>query len=84
MFSAGPWRICPFDDTTHRPGRAVPIAGTIDQPRITEITVRTSDGPPARANLLQPRRTSSSAGGHTINEQSVACHGDIHREVGSV
>ncbi|KAI9539790.1 hypothetical protein NQZ68_001722 [Dissostichus eleginoides] len=32
MFGAGPCRICPFDETTHRPGRAVPSAGTIKQP----------------------------------------------------
>lgn len=31
MFGAGPCRICPFDETTHRPGRAVPSAGTIKQ-----------------------------------------------------
>lgn len=83
MFGAGPWRICPFDETTHRPGRAVPSAGTIKQPRITEITENTVTVPGPSAPS-QPRRMSLLPDSQSINEQIGACQNDIHREVGSV
>lgn len=33
-FGAGPWQIYPSDETTHRPGRAVPIGGATKQRQI--------------------------------------------------
>lgn len=83
MFGAGPWRICPFDGTTHRPGRAVPSAGTKKQPQITEIKDNTMTVP-GPSPPSQPRRMSLLPGCQSINEQISACQKDIHREVGSV
>lgn len=83
MFGSEPWRICPFDETTHRPGRAVPSAGTIKQPQITELTERavTVPGPP---DTSQIRRMTPLPDRQSINEQIGGCQSDIHREVGSV
>lgn len=83
MFNAGPWRIYSFDETTHRPGRAVPIASTIKQPQITAITENTVTvrGPSAPS---LPRRMPLSPDIQSINEQISACQNDVHREVGSV
>jgi len=83
VFGAGPWRLLLFDETTHWPGRAVPSAGTIKQPRITEITENTLNvtGPSARS---QPRRVSLSPDSESIYEQIGACQNNIQREVVSV
>lgn len=67
MFGAGPWRIYPFDETTHRPGRAVPSADKIKQPQITEITENTVTVPGPLAPP-QPRRMSLSPDSQSINE----------------
>lgn len=67
MFGAGPWRICPFDETTHRPGRAVPSAGTIKQAQITEIRENTVTVPGPSAPS-QPRRMSLLPDSQSINE----------------
>lgn len=83
MFGSGPWRICPFDETTHRPGRAVPSAGTIKQPQITGIT-RSAVTVPGASGPSVPRCASLLPDRKSINEQIGACQDDIHREVGSV
>lgn len=84
MFGAGPWRICPCDETTHRPGRAAPSAGTVERPRVTEITEDTVTVPGPVGPPRRPRRASLSPGSQSINGRIGACQSELHREVGSV
>lgn len=67
MFGAGPWQIYPFDETTHRPGRAVPIAGTIKQRQITEKNGEHSDRLLPVGHLVAPSYVSFT--GHPVHKR---------------
>lgn len=54
MFGAGPWQSSSFDETTHWPGRAVPIAVTIKQRQMTGLKPDKSARVPGPSDSWNP------------------------------